>query len=324
MKEEQEFKLDVAHIAHVELLTPTLQDSLCFFRDILGLRVVAQEGKSIFLRAYWDQQIYSLKLTESPYAGLGHLSFRAQSRRALERIVHDIEDSGLGMGWIDGDYGHGPAYRFRTPNGHLCEVFDEAKRYCAPKENLPYLKNQPDVFLGQGLNVQQFDHCNLFSSDVDSDTRFLRDVLGFRLSEVAIDRDGKQTTAWLHVTNKSYDLAISRDQTGLRGRFHHLAYRVDSLEAVMRAADLFMERGVYIEVPPNKHVAGQTIFVYVYEPGGNRIEVCSGGFLIYTPDWETVTWSAEERRRGLAWGTQLPASFHRYGTPVHEQYQTTD
>jgi catechol 2,3-dioxygenase len=124
-----------------------------------------------------------------------------------------------------------------------------------------------------------------------------------------------QTTAWLHVTNKSYDLAISLDKSGSKGRFHHAAFKVESPEMVLRAADVFLDNGIFIEAPPNKHVAGQTMFVYVYEPGGNRIEVCAGGFLIFSPDWETVTWTPEERKKGLAWGTPLPSTFHTYGTP---------
>jgi catechol 2,3-dioxygenase len=54
----------------------------------------------------------------------------------------------------------------------------------------------------------------------------------------------------------------------------------------------------------------------VYEPGGNRIEVFSGGYLIFTPDFEPVTWTQEERAKGQAWGLQLPETFHTYGTPV--------
>ena len=70
-----------------------------------------------------------------------------------------------------------------------------------------------------------------------------------------------------------------------------------------------------MESGPHKHAIQQTFFLYTWEPGGNRIEVCSGGFLIYRPDHEPVVWSQAERAKGQAWGMQTVASFHIKGTP---------
>lgn len=315
MSVKREWIRDVAQLAHVELLTPKPEESLGFFRDVLGLDEVHREGQSVYLRGWGDQQLYSLKLTESKQAGLGHAAFQAYSPSALDRRVSAITNAGLGNGWSEGEYGQGQTFQFTSPDGHKLELFYEATPYVAPAHLKPTLKNQPQKYATRGAAVFGLDHINLFSSNVDADSAFLQDQLGFRLSEVAVTDEGKQTTAWLHVTSKSYDMAISQDKTGAKGRFHHLAYKVESLEMVMRAADLFSDNGVFIEAAPAKHVAGQTTFVYVYEPGGNRIEVCAGGFLILNPDWETIVWTAEERKRGLAWTNPLPATFHTYGTP---------
>lgn len=80
-------------------------------------------------------------------------------------------------------------------------------------------------------------------------------------------------------------MAIARDHTGARGRFHHVTYAVDSREEVLRAADIFLEHGVFIEAGPHKHAIQQTFFLYVYEPGGNRFEIANtGACLILAPD----------------------------------------
>ena len=56
--------------------------------------------------------------------------------------------------------------------------------------------------------------------------------------------------------------------------------------------------------------------LYVYEPGGNRIELCNPcSRLIFAPDWEPVTWTEAERARGQAWGLATIGSFHTHGTP---------
>jgi catechol 2,3-dioxygenase len=57
------------------------------------------------------------------------------------------------------------------------------------------------------------------------------------------------------------------------------------------------------------------MFLYVYEPGGNRVEVTTGTHFIYDPDYEPIVWTEAERRRGQAWGVATVPSFHTYGTP---------
>ena len=70
-----------------------------------------------------------------------------------------------------------------------------------------------------------------------------------------------------------------------------------------------------IETGPHKHSIGQTFFLYCYEPGGNRFEIGSGGYLILDPDWKPVVWTQAERAKGQAWGMKTVASFHIKGTP---------
>ena len=99
---------DVAQLAHVELLTPDLEGTLSFFKDLLGVEETERRAQSVYLRGYEEQYHHSLKVTAAPRAGLGHVAWRTRSPQALERRVAAIEATGLGRGWIDGDVGHGP------------------------------------------------------------------------------------------------------------------------------------------------------------------------------------------------------------------------
>ena len=95
--------------------------------------------------------------------------------------------------------------------------------------------------------------------------------------------------------------------------------RLDSREEILRAADIFLENGVYIETGPHKHAIQQTFFLYVWEPGGNRVEVANAGArLILAPDWKPIVWTEEERKKGQAWGLKTIESFHTHGTPPVE------
>jgi catechol 2,3-dioxygenase len=181
------------------------------------------------------------------------------------------------------------------------------------------LKNQAQRFPARGANVRRLDHFNGLAIDIKANREFFQDYLGGRLTEQIILNDGTEAAMWITFTNKSYDLAYSRDHTGTRGRFHHVTYALDSREEILRAADIFLENDVFIETGPHKHAIQQTFFLYVYEPGGNRVEVANAGArLILAPDWQPIVWSEAERAKGQAWGLQTIESFHTHGTPPVE------
>jgi catechol 2,3-dioxygenase len=312
---------DLAHLGHVELLTPTPDDSLRFFVDVLGMTASGRRGESVYLRGWDDYEHHTLKLTASPIAGMGHFAYRVTSPEALERRVRAVEASGFGKGWTDGDLGHGRAYAFTTPDGHNMEVYYETEWYRPPPELKPALKNQAQRFPGRGASVRRLDHMNLLTSDVAALRRFMEDVVGLRTTEMIVLDSGVEAGGWVTCNNKSYDLAFTLDHYGAMGRFHHVTYAVDSREDVLRAADVALEAGVQIETGPHKHAIQQTFFLYLYEPGGNRIEVANAGArLVLAPDWQPIVWTEADRRKGQAWGLKTIESFHTHGTPPIEQY----
>ena len=97
---------DLAHLGHMEMLTPKPDESLKFFVDVMGMTISGrQNGESVFLRGWDDYERYSLKLTASEY--LRHGAYGAAgaepagagtSRRRAERYRAST------IGWTDGDH----------------------------------------------------------------------------------------------------------------------------------------------------------------------------------------------------------------------------
>jgi catechol 2,3-dioxygenase len=312
----QEPIFDIAHLAHIELLTNKPEKSLDFFVNILGLTESGREGDSVYLRAWDDYEFHTLKLTASKTTGIAHASYRATSPQALLRRVSAIEAMGCGIGWTEGDLGHGPSYRFRDPDGHIFEIYFETNKYQAPLTEKPALKNQAQRYHGRGVAVRRLDHFNLLAQDVDAIADFMPKAFGSRITEQIQLNDGTLGGCWFTVNNKTYDVAYTRDKTAAKARFHHITYALDQREDVLKAADIFLENDVFIETGPHKHAIQQTFFLYVYEPAGNRVEVANAGArLILDPDWKTITWNEEERKKGQAWGLKTIESFHTHGTP---------
>jgi catechol 2,3-dioxygenase len=307
---------DIAHLAHVELLTPKPDESLRFFLDVMGMQESARTGDSVYLRGWDDYEHHTLKLTASKKPGIGHFAFRATSPAALQRRAQALQATGLGVGWTDGDVGHGPAYLCTDPDGHNIEIYYETEWFKPTAALKPALKNQAARYSANGIGVRRLDHLNLLANDIKATRVFLEGSVGLRTTEMIMLDSGREEGIWLTATNKSYDIAYTRDHTGARGRFHHLTYAVDSRELVLRAADICLEHGVHIETGPHKHAIQQTFFLYLFEPGGNRVEVCNAGArLILAPDWKPIVWSEAERAKGQAWGLKTISTFHTYGTP---------
>lgn len=312
---------DIAHLAHVELYSPKLEESVEFFREMLGMSEIARQGKSVYMRAYEDHYHNTLILTEHHEAGLGHLSLRATSAQALERRVAQIEKMGYGIGWIDGDVGHGRAYQFNSPDGHLMEVFWDVEYYQAPEDQKTPLLNRPQKRPNRGVPVRRIDHVNLLASETNKNVEFLEEALGFKVRERILAEDKTDVAAWLSVSNLVHDVAIMGDALGEKGRLHHLCYWYGYPQHLSDVSDLLIDSGYEIEVSPIKHGVSQAQCMYVMEPGGNRIELFGdSGYLIFDPDWKTIEWDVKGIDQAILWhGTQLPQEFFTYGTPVRSK-----
>ncbi|GAA4587862.1 catechol 2,3-dioxygenase [Actinoplanes octamycinicus] len=287
-----------------------------FFTDQMAMEAVDRRGHSVYLHTWDDYERFSLKVTAAPASGIGRSWLRARSPEALERRVAAIEKAGFGEGWNTDEPGYGPVFHFTDPDGHRFGLYWETHRYVASDETRPSLKNQAARFPGRGSNVRRLDHINFLARDVPENETFVNEALTGRPSEQIVLDDGTKAAVWYTFSDKSYDVVYTRDWTGSTGRLHHIAFATDTREDILRAADVFLEAGVHIETGPHKHAIQQTFFLYVYEPGGNRIELCNAGArLLLAPDHEVVTWTEAERAKGQAWGLKTIETFHTHGTP---------
>jgi catechol 2,3-dioxygenase len=320
---EAERSRDIAHIGHAELLTPVPDDTLSFCTSLLGLRVVSADSRSWYLRGYGDYEAYCLKVSAAAQPGLGHLALRTWSAAALERRVAWLKSAGVDGVWVEPEGGKGPFYEFPDPDGHFCRIYYETSKYVPEAGDVPAMKSNHGRYLGDGANVRRLEHVNLMAADVRACREFWQSGFGLRTFEI-IRRsdgtsDGTEDGAWLSSTVQGHEIIYVRDHShggaGVSGRLHHLAFWVDSREDVLRAADLMNDAGVPIEAGPSRHIPIQGFYLYLREPGGNRIEICSGGYLGFDPDDAPVVWSTEEYAAKPGWGARLPSTFRTYGTP---------
>jgi catechol 2,3-dioxygenase len=302
----------IAHLAHVEVITPKPQESLTFYRDVLGLEESGSDANSVYLRGWGEQHFHSLQLTEGPEPALGHAGWRASSADALEEAVGRLEGLGVGLGWLDPTTGHGRAYRFRGPSGHVQELFWDIDPYVPPADLEPIVSGRVQRVAPRGASARSIDHVTVNSFGPFDEAQWYRDALGLRFMEyLVLDHDPSVSVgAFLTAHTNSHELGLILDFSGVHteprveGRCNHIAYWLDSHADVMRAADVFIDAGLSIEYGPSRHGVGENFFLYAREPGGMRVELFSGGYLNAVPDWEPVrhlasrglsSWTPEQR-----------------------------
>ena len=308
--------LDIAHLGHLELLTPTFDKSARFFIDVMGMTQSGEKGDSIYLRGYDDYERYSLKLTASKTNGMAHVAYRTRSPQALERRAAALKGSGFDVGWTDGDLGHGKTFVCKDPGRPRHRALLRHRMVRAAARSKAGAE-EPGAALS-GARLQRAPPRSLERAR----RRYLRLPQILRgLSRLPPDRAhrAQRRQRSRHLADRHQQvlrLRLYPRPYRRRGRFHHVTYALNSREEVLLAADIFLENGVFIETGPHKHAVQQTFFLYVYEPGGNRVEVANAGAqLILAPDWKPITWTEDERKKGQAWGLKTIELFHTHGTP---------
>jgi catechol 2,3-dioxygenase len=309
-------RFDLAQLAHVEILSPDPAGSEEFFTRFLGLEVSGRSGQSTYLRAHEEWYHHSLKITEAPEPGVGHIAWRAASPEALQRRVDSLEATGHGLGWAE-DLGHGPAYQFTIPSEQAMEVFWEVDYAQIADGEQSGLLNRPQRRPVSGVPVRRIDHVGITAPDVAANRAFFEEQLGFKTREFIVSDDEAVTIgSWMSISPMVHEIAIVADPQQQPGRFHHICYWYGIPQHCADAAELLREYGYTIECGPGKHGLAQGIYVYAIEPGGNRVELYGDcGYQIYDPAWKPVKWKAGELEWAKSVYGTVTDSFFEYATP---------
>jgi methylmalonyl-CoA epimerase len=133
------------------------------------------------------------------------------------------------------------------------------------------------------MNTTVVDHIGIAVPNIDEALKFWHDTLGVTCTGKETVADQKVTTAFLPIKDTELELLEATapdspiagfiEKNGGKGGIHHLAIRVDNLEAAL--AEL-KEKGVkLIDEKPRKGAGGASIaFIHPKATGGILLELC--------------------------------------------------
>ena len=294
---------EIAKLGHVALTTPDLEKSVWFWRDLIGLNEVERAGDTVYLRAWGDWEHHTLSLRATPEATVDHVAWRTRRPEDVDAFAERIRAQGRAVHWVDreAERGQGRAFRFESATGQIFELYYDMEKTRAPEGQRSRLLNNPHRLDGRGVAPRRIDHVNMHAASCVDASRWLEETFDFKVREYIANAEGRMVSAWMSVTPLVHDIAVSDSPNGQNGLFNHLAYWVDNWQDVFRAADLIMEHRIPF-FGPGRHGISQACFLYLLDPGsGHRVEIFSGSYLIFDPDWEPIRWTPEDLSIGLVW-----------------------
>lgn len=282
----------LSHLSYVAITSPDVEASAQFYVEQVGLTIVDRFDGRIYLRCWGDYYRYSLVLVPGDEPSLEQMAWRTSSAEALAEAAKRIEAAGSTIEWFEG-HAIGRAFSFVGPWGHRMTLHWEVEHYRESSgDNASQYPDRPTRRSRFAGAPRQLDHVTVATTDVDAFAKWYNETLGFRImARTLLDEAPISVFSVLTTNEKSHDLGVVLDSSKRGGRVNHYAFWVDTREELLIAADTLMENGVPIEYGPSIHGIGEQNFLYYREPSSLRIELNTGGYRNYVPDWEPQTWS---------------------------------
>ncbi|WP_011301795.1 catechol 2,3-dioxygenase [Cupriavidus necator] len=302
--------MGVLRIGHASLKVMDMAAALRHYENVLGMKMTMQDKSgNVYLKCWDEWDKYSLILTPSDQAGLNHLAYKVENDADLDELQARIEAWGIRTTMLPEATlpSTGRMLQFLLPSGHDMRLY-AMKEVVGTEVGSRNPDPWPDNIKGAGAHW--LDHALLMCelnpevgiNTVADNTRFMREVLGFFLTEqVLVGPDGSvQAATWLARSSTPHDIAFVG---GPRSGLHHIAFFLDSWHDVLKAADVMAKNKTKIDVAPTRHGITRGETIYFFDPSGNRNETFAGLGYLAQPDRPVTTWSEDMLWTGIFYHT---------------------
>jgi len=239
-------------IRSIELETPDRAAAVRFLKDAWGLLDAGERNGTSYLRGTEDLP-YVVSVAEAGAPGVAAVTF-AGTQSELERVRSRAAAAGVRHGPMRpfDEPGGGTGFFLEGPEGQVFRFVCGAARV----EKLHAERDRP----------LQVTHVVINARDREACTRFLVEVLGFRLS------DRTRTMSFVRCDSVHHAVAIAQSDIS---SLNHIAFEMLDLDAVMRGIGRLRDAGHAPVWGPGRHGPGNNVFAYFVTPFGAVVEYTS-------------------------------------------------
>lgn len=233
----------------VELESPNCQDATRFLQANWGLLDAGSRNGVSYLRGT-EPLPYVVSLTQADVRALASVTFSG-TRSEIEQARSRASLAGVRVGPMRAfdEPGGGEGFILEGPEGQVFRLVCEQHRV----EKLPSNRDHP----------LQVTHVVINARDREACTRFLIEVLGFRLS----DRTGFMN--FIRCDNVHHAIAYAQSAIS---SLNHIAFEMTDFDAVMRGIGRLKDSGFAPAWGPGRHGPGNNVFAYFVTPFGATME----------------------------------------------------
>lgn len=283
---------------HAQVRVLDLEESVTFYRDVLGLVETGRDAQGRVYFKCWDERDHnSYVLRQADRAGIDFFGFKVLDKATLDKLDADLKAYGLTTERIPAGemLATGERVRFQLPSGHFIELYAEKQQIgngLGKTNPAPWSRESE-----HGIGPVRLDHALLYGPNIAEVHKIFTEVLGFYLVESVLTPDGQGKAAiWLSCSHKVHDIAFAEYPEP--GKLHHCSFLMESWEKVLRGGDIMSMNNVPVDIGPTRHGVTRGCTIYAWDPSGNRFETFMGGYQPY-PDWEPLEWTFDNFGQGL-------------------------
>ena len=255
--------IDLHDIRYLRIGTPDLDNAIRFATEIVGLQLVAREGKAAYFRSdkvavRGDTRDHTLVYFEGDPADQT-LGLELHDPARLDEVGAALDNAGF------------PA-RLGTPEE--CER-RRVKSFIAtrdPSGNALEILARPfysgvRYFPARDAGITNFSHIGLYSTDAARDEAFWTTLYNARVS------DWLGASPFLRIGTVHHSVVLfPAARTGIQ----HINHQVEDVDDVMRSYYFLKEKGVPIVYGPGRHPISTAMMVYFAGPDGMTFEYSVG------------------------------------------------
>jgi catechol 2,3-dioxygenase-like lactoylglutathione lyase family enzyme len=185
------------------------------------------------------------------------------------------------------------------------DLFDQ-RLYQSPTMNTPghvarVGERAPAIFGTGPAQPRKLGHVLYGTTDIEASMRFLREVLGFQLSD-----SSPGIIAFLRCSADHHNVALVASPVPF---FHHSSWQVNDVDEIGQGAQNLLavdpDRSVW---GLGRHFLGSNLFWYFRDPAGNYAEYYADLDQIpASVEWEAREWAPDKSL--YAWGPPVPRDF---------------
>ncbi|RTL47537.1 MAG: hypothetical protein EKK46_17470 [Rhodocyclaceae bacterium] len=255
--------INLHDICYARIGTRNLENAIQFARDIVGLELVRQEGKSAYFRSdqvaiRGDGRDHTLVYTEG--APDDHAAgFDLLDPADFDKVGAELENNGFAVHLGTPDECEQRRVKsflaFKDPTGNRIEVV------------LRFMNTGRRYFPGRDAGITHFSHIGLCSTDPVRDGEFWTHLLNARVS------DWIGAAPLLRINTVHHTLALfPTDRTGIQ----HINHQVEDIDDIMRSWYFLKDKGVKILFGPGRHPTSGAVMLYFQGPDGMVFEYSTG------------------------------------------------